>query len=106
MGTGLATGVMLIYYNKDVFDAAGMCLIRPRTRAKAWTWLELSPTPKKLTKDTALARPPTDAGFDANNIDTYGVTLPSWWGGWYPYVASNGGDFASPDGKTPDPQLA
>jgi multiple sugar transport system substrate-binding protein len=97
MGTGLATGVMLIYYNKDVFDAAHVPY-PPAKASEAWTWDQFVENAKKLTKDTS-GKTPDDAGFDPNNIDTYGVTLPSWWGGWYPFVLSNGGHFASDDGK-------
>jgi multiple sugar transport system substrate-binding protein len=97
MGTGLATGVMLIYYNKDVFDAAGVSY-PPADPDKAWTWDEFVANAKKLTKDRS-GKHPDDPGFDPNNIDTYGVTLPSWWAGWYPFVVSNGGEFASADGK-------
>jgi multiple sugar transport system substrate-binding protein len=97
MGTGLATGVMLIYYNKDVFDAAHVPY-PPAKASEAWTWDQFVENAKKLTKDTS-GKTPNDAGFDPNNIDTYGVTLPSWWGGWYPFVLSNGGHFASDDGK-------
>ena len=98
MGTGLATGVMLIYYNKDVFDAAHVAY-PPAKASQAWTWDQFVANAKKLTKDRS-GKTPDEAGFDSENIDTYGVTLPSWWGGWYPFVLSNGGHFASDDGKT------
>ena len=96
MGTGLATGVMLIYYNKDVFDAAGVPY-PPAKADEAWTWQQFVDNAKLLTKDRG-GKNPNDPAFDPNAIDTFGVTLPSWWGGWYPYVMSNGGQFANADG--------
>lgn len=96
MGTGLATGVMLIYYNKDVFDAAGVPY-PPAKADEAWTWQQFVDNAKLLTKDRA-GKNATDPAFDPNAIDTFGVTLPSWWGGWYPFVMSNGGQFANADG--------
>ena len=37
MGTGLATGVILLYYNKELFDAAKLPY-PPATAQDAWTW--------------------------------------------------------------------
>jgi multiple sugar transport system substrate-binding protein len=37
LGTGLATGVILLYYNKDLFDAAKLPY-PPATAKEAWTW--------------------------------------------------------------------
>lgn len=96
MGTGLATGVMLFYYNKDVFDAAGVPY-PPAKASEAWTWDEFVQNAKLLTRDRA-GKTAADPAFNPDEIDTYGVTLPSWWGGWYPFVMSNGGQFASEDG--------
>ena len=96
LGTGLATGVMLIYYNKDVFDAAGVPY-PPAKADAAWGWDEFVKNAKLLTKDRA-GHNATEAEFNPDEIDTYGITMPSWWAGWYPYVLSNGGQFASEDG--------
>lgn len=96
MGTGLATGVMLIYYNKDVFDAAGVPY-PPANADEAWDWDTFVHNAQLLTKDTA-GHNATEADFNPDDIDVYGFTMPVWWGGWYPYVLSNGGKFASDDG--------
>jgi multiple sugar transport system substrate-binding protein len=99
MGTGLATGVMLMYYNKDVFDAAGLPY-PPAKADQAWTWDQFVKITQKLTKDRA-GKTADQEGFNPNDIDTYGVAMPlQWWGGWLPYVISNGGEMASEDGKT------
>ncbi len=96
MGTGLATGVMLIYYNKDVFDAAGV-EYPPANAADAWTWDEFVENAKLLTKDRNGSTA-ADPNFDPNAIDTFGVAMPAGFGGWYPYVVSNGGRMSNEDG--------
>jgi multiple sugar transport system substrate-binding protein len=96
MGTGLATGVMLLYYNKDLFDAANMPY-PPSKASEAWTWDKFLDVAKKLTKDRN-GHSASDAAFDPNSIDTYGVTFGTWWGGWLPFVFSNGGKFADDQG--------
>ncbi|GLQ56198.1 ABC transporter substrate-binding protein [Devosia nitrariae] len=96
MGTGLATGVMLIYYNKDVFDAAGV-EYPPAKAEDAWTWDEFVENARLLTKDRS-GNTAADPEFDPNNIDVFGVAMPAWWAGWYPFVVSNGGDFANEEG--------
>ena len=96
MGTGLATGVMLIYYNKDVFDAAGVPY-PPSKASEAWTWDQFVSYSQKLTKDRA-GKTADDPAFDPNSIDTFGIALPAWWAGWYPFVTSNGGTFANAEG--------
>lgn len=96
MGTGLATGVMLLYYNRSLFEAAGVEL-PPADAAQAWTWDEFLDVAKRLTKDRS-GNDATSPDFDPNNIDTYGVAFPQWWGGWLPLVLSNGGNVVSEDG--------
>ena len=32
-------------------------------------------------------------------IDVFGVSFPSWWGGYLPMIYSNGGQLASDDGQ-------
>ena len=80
MGTGLATGVMLMYYNKDVFDAAGVPY-PPAKADQAWTWDQFIEIAQKLTKDRS-GKTADQEGFNPNDIDTYGVATPlQWWGG-------------------------
>ncbi|GHA25171.1 sugar ABC transporter substrate-binding protein [Devosia pacifica] len=96
MGTGLATGVMLIYYNKDVFDAAGV-EYPPANAADAWTWDEFVSNAERLTKDRSGNSADSEE-FNPDAIDTFGIAMPAWWAGWYPFIVSNGGTFANEDG--------
>jgi multiple sugar transport system substrate-binding protein len=96
MGTGLATGIMLLYHNKALFDDAGV-EYPPTSADNAWTWEEFVEAAKKLTKDRR-GNDATSPDFDADNIDIYGIAFPQWWGGWLPFVLSNGGNIASEDG--------
>ncbi len=96
MGTGLATGIILLYYNKDIFEAAGVAP-PPSKAADAWTWDEFVETAKKLTKDRN-GNDATNADFDPQNIDTYGIAFPQWWGGYLPFILSNGGRIVNDEG--------
>ena len=96
MGTGLATGIILLYYNKDIFEAAGVDA--PPSKAEdAWTWDEFVEVAKKLTKDRN-GNDATSPDFDASNIDTYGIAFPQWWGGYLPMILSNGGNIVNDEG--------
>ena len=53
---------------------------------------------RKLTVDRSGNNADSDA-FDPENIDVFGVSFPSWWGGYLPMIYSNGGQLASDDGK-------
>ena len=55
MGTGLATGIMLLYYNKALFDSAGVDY-PPTTGDEAWTWDEFVDVAKRLTRDPQRQR--------------------------------------------------
>lgn len=86
----------LIFYNKDLFDEAGM-KYPPATADQAWTWDQFLEVAKKLTKDTS-GNDATSSKFDPHNIQTYGI-YPL--GGFEPYaslVYSNGGRFVNDDG--------
>jgi multiple sugar transport system substrate-binding protein len=96
MGTGLATGVMLLYYNKRLFDEAGI-EYPPADPSDAWTWDEFLEVSKLLTRDRR-GNSVASANFDPNNVDVYGVAFPQWWGGWLPFVLSNGGNIANDEG--------
>ena len=81
---------LVIYYNKDLFDAAGV----PYPKEN-WTWDDFVSTAQKLTQKD-----------DKGNVKVWGVQLPNSWGDylWYrgisPIVYSNGGNIIGPDGKT------
>lgn len=96
IGTNTAAEIITMYYNKDLFTESGVEL-PPTDGANAWTWDQFLQTAMKLTKDkkgnTAL-----DAGFDPENVVQYGISFPTWWGGWYPFLLSNGADLTNEDG--------
>jgi len=72
--------VQRIYYNKALFEAAGMAL-----PAEGWT-----------TDDFKQAAAALTSGEGADK--TYGFYADTWWAVWLPYVWMNGGDILSADG--------
>ena len=85
----LANEIALLYYNRDMFDAAG--LPYPPARAEdAWTWDQFVDIAKRLTKDTA-GRTPYDPGFDHRNIVTYGASF-LYWSNFWPVLGVSMGD--------------
>lgn len=74
---------LAIYYNKDLFDKAGVAY-----PTDGWTWEQFRDTAKKLT---------SGEGTSAQ----YGVALPgNWVRAIEPFIFANGGDLMSEDGKT------
>ncbi|SEC75191.1 sugar ABC transporter substrate-binding protein [Paenibacillus sp. GP183] len=96
VGTNTAAEIITMYYNKDLFKEAGVQL-PPSKASEAWTWDQFVETAKKLTKDKN-GKTPLDAGFDPKNIVQYGVSVPTWSAGWYPFLLSNGADITNEDG--------
>lgn len=96
LGTGLATGVILLYYNKELFDAAHLSY-PPATAQDAWTWDKFVEVAKKLTKDRH-GNDATNPNFDPNNIETYGLSLPQDWWSYLTFIDSNGGSFVNKEG--------
>jgi len=96
--TNAALESMIIFYNKKLFDDAGVPY-PPSKWTEAWKWDEFVNIAKKLTKDkngnNALS-----PNFDPENIEVYGFGHDRWWGQWMPFVYSNGGRLISDDGKT------
>lgn len=80
---------LTIFYNKDLFDAAGVPY-----PAEGWTQADFLAAAQKLTV--------TDA---SGNITQWGTMIPDGWGDWVwdrgilPIIYQNGGDIISPDGK-------
>lgn len=68
---------MVMYYNKDLFDRAGV----PYPR-KGWTFADFLETAKKLTVPGKQ----------------YGFAFANWMPGWIMWLWNNGGDVLSPDG--------
>jgi multiple sugar transport system substrate-binding protein len=89
--------VILLYFNKDLFQKAGVAL-PSQDPMKPWTWAQFVAAAKKLTVD-ATGKHPDDAGFDVNAVKTYGTTAPSFWLFTMPFLYSNNGSYASADGK-------
>jgi len=70
---------MVMYYNKDLFDAAGV----PYPDA-SWNFEQFLETAKKLT---------------VHSRQQYGFVFPNWMPSWIMWFWNNGGDVLSPDGK-------
>jgi multiple sugar transport system substrate-binding protein len=94
----LANETWILYYNKDIFDKAG--LPYPPSKAEnAWTWDQFVDVAKKLTKDSG-GRTPNDRGFSPGNIVAYGIAFNYGSSFWPVLGHSNGGGWFSDDGKT------
>lgn len=83
----------VLFYNKDLFDKAGLAYPTTDWNDKSWTidaFIELA---KKLTLDRN-GRNALDPAFDASNIQQFGIGgMQSWWfAPWY-----YGGDWTDKD---------
>lgn len=97
VATSVANEVMVVFYNKDLFDQAGL-EYPPADASKAWSWDKFIEVAQKLTVDQN-GKHPTDSGFDPENIVTFGFNVPKWEMPWMALIMSNGGGLVSPDGK-------
>jgi multiple sugar transport system substrate-binding protein len=68
---------MVVYYNKRIFDKAGVPYPKP-----GWTFDDFLRTSQALTKD-----------------GKYGFAFANWMPGWVMWLWNNGGEVLSPDGK-------
>lgn len=75
IGDCIAAEMLVLYYNKDLFDAAGLPY-PPSDPDEAWTYDEFLDVAKQLTKDRA-GNNAHSAAFNANDIATYGFSF------WY-----------------------
>ena len=76
--------VSLLYYNKGLFDRAGLAY-----PTRDWTWDDLVAASRALT-----LRDPS------GSVEQWGcATVPSWWGEWLIYVRQAGGKLFSEDGS-------
>jgi multiple sugar transport system substrate-binding protein len=96
LGTNTGGEIMLMFYNKANFDAAGI-EYPPTNAAEAWSWEEFVEVCKQLTIDRS-GNNATSADFDPENIDTYGCDAGNWWGTYYPLLVSNGTDIINAEG--------
>ena len=94
----VASEVLALWFNKDMFDAAGVPH-PPTTIDTAWSWDEFIDVAKKLTIDSN-GNNATDANFDANNIVQYGAYVNQWVWQLEVWALSNGGRWYSQDGKS------
>jgi multiple sugar transport system substrate-binding protein len=97
VGYSCADEVLLTYYNKKLFDKAGVPY-PPASADKAWTWAQYVDAAKKLTLDKN-GKNASQAGFDPKNIVQYGADFNREWWMWPIAAYSNGGGLMSPDGK-------
>jgi len=92
-----ANEILLLFYNKDMFDAAGV-EYPPASADEAWTWDEFVETAKKLTFDRE-GKTPNDEGFNPNRIVQYGCLVENLTWQLEVWALSNGGGFYAPDGS-------
>ncbi len=91
-----ANEILLLYYNKDMFDKAKVAY-PPAAVDKAWTWDEFVETAKKLTVDKN-GKHANEEGFDADSITQYGCMVENLPWQLETWALSNGGGFYSGDG--------
>jgi multiple sugar transport system substrate-binding protein len=96
IGTSTAAEITVMFYNRDLFDQAGLAY-PPAEPEAAWRWDEFVAAARELTTDVN-GRHPGDPGFAPEQIKTYGVTFAKWWVGYYPFIYSNGGEIVNSDG--------
>jgi len=75
-------GALILYYNKDMFDAAGLSY-----PTKDWTWAEFLNAAQKLTLR------------DGDTVTQYGFAAGGWWPLWMSFIYMNGGAVLDASGK-------
>lgn len=90
-----ANEILFLYYNKDMFDAAGL---EYPSATEAMTWDEFVETAKLLTLDVN-GKNAADPDFDPENIVQYGCVIDNWTWQLEVWALSNGGRWFSEDGK-------
>jgi multiple sugar transport system substrate-binding protein len=96
LGRRIGIGAIGMYYNKDVFEKAGVDPL-PRNPENTMDWDSFVQLAKKLTVDQS-GKTALDSGFDPKNIKQYGLMMETWWGMYLPLVLSNGGNYMNEDG--------
>lgn len=100
-----ANEILLLYYNKAMFDAAGLDY---PSASEPMSWDEFVATAKKLTLD-ANGNNAESPNFDHKNITQYGCVVDNWTWQLEVWALSNGGGWFSPDGTQctiNDPKVA
>jgi len=67
-------GALILYYNKDMFDAAGVSY-----PTKEWTWDDFLSAAQALTIR------------DGDDVEVYGFAAGGWWPWWMTFIYMNGG---------------
>jgi len=93
----VANEILLMYYNKDMFDAAGVAY-PPTDAGKAWSWDEFVANAKLLTLDSKGNNANSPA-FNPNNIVQYGAMIENLTWQLEVWCLSNGSGFYSEDGS-------
>lgn len=75
-------GAMIVYYNKDMFDAAGIAY-----PTAEWTWDDMLAAAQALTLR------------DGDEVTQWGFAAGGWWPWWMSFIYQNGGRIL--DGRTP-----
>jgi multiple sugar transport system substrate-binding protein len=75
-------GALILYYNKDMFDKAGVSY-----PTKDWTWAEFLDATQKLTVK------------DGDTVSQYGFAAGGWWPWWMSFIYMNGGAVLDASGK-------
>lgn len=92
-----ANEILVLYYNKDMFDAAGVAY-PPVNAEKAWTWDQFVETAKLLTLDAA-GNNANSPKFNPNNIVQYGCMVENLTWQLEVWCLSNGSGFYKKDGS-------
>jgi multiple sugar transport system substrate-binding protein len=92
-----ANEVLLMFYNKDMFDKAGVAY-PPADAKNAWTWDEFVHNAKLLTLD-ANGNNATSQAFNPNAIVQYGAMIENLTWQLEVWALSNGGGFYTADGS-------
>jgi len=91
-----ANEILLMYYNKDMFDAAG---VEYPSASEPMSWDDFIATAKLLTLDSN-GNNANSPDFDADSIVQYGCVIDNWTWQLEVWALSNGGSWFSADGKT------
>ncbi|WDI02602.1 sugar ABC transporter substrate-binding protein [Paenibacillus urinalis] len=84
---GIPQGIQIgvLYYNKDLFDKAGV-----EYPTEEWSWEDLKTTATQLTVDGS-GKAAAEEGFDTNTVSQFGLTFFSITEGWFTVLKSYGG---------------
>jgi multiple sugar transport system substrate-binding protein len=75
-------GALILYYNKDMFDQAGVAY-----PTADWTWTEFLDAAQKLTIR------------DGDTVTQYGFAAGGWWPWWMSFIYQNGGAILDDSGQ-------